>query len=68
MAGKPHRADDPRVSSIPLEERLFGLWTVPPNSRDDPDAAFRDLYDDPVLIKGVSTPVTDLVAMVVTAG
>jgi hypothetical protein len=61
MAGVRHRADDPRVSSVPLEERLFVLWTVPPDSRDDPDAAFRELYDDPVLINGVLIPVTDLV-------
>jgi SnoaL-like polyketide cyclase len=62
MAGVRRRADDPRVSSIKLEERLFALWTVPPSSGDDLDAAFRELYDDPVLINGVSIPVTDLVA------
>ena len=62
MAGARHRADDPRVSSIPLEERLFALWTVPPDSRDDAVAAFRELYDDPVLVNGQAVPVTDLVA------
>jgi predicted ester cyclase len=50
------------MSSTPQEERLFALWTIPPDSRDDPDAAFRELYDDPVLINGVPVPVTDLVA------
>jgi hypothetical protein len=61
MAGVRHRADDPRVSNTPLAERLFALWTVPPDSRDDPDAAFRELYEDPVLVNGASVPVTDLV-------
>ena len=50
------------MSNTPLEERLFVLWTVPPDSRNDPDAAFRELYEDPVLINGASMRVTDLVA------
>jgi hypothetical protein len=50
------------VSNLPLEDRLFALWTAPPDSRDDPIAAFRDLYDDPVLINGTPLPVPDLVA------
>jgi hypothetical protein len=45
-----------------LEERLFDLWTVPPQARDDPEAAFRELYDDPVLINGTPVAVVDLVA------
>jgi SnoaL-like polyketide cyclase len=50
------------VSNLPLEDRLFALWTAPPDSRDDPIAAFRELYDDPVLINGTPLPVPDLVA------
>jgi hypothetical protein len=37
------------------------VGTAPPDGRDDPTAAFRELYDDPVLINGVPVPVLELV-------
>ena len=49
------------MSNVPLEEQLFALWTTPPDGQDDPTAAFRELYDDPVLINGVPVPVVELV-------
>jgi predicted ester cyclase len=62
LAGAWHRADHSRVSSVPLEERLFALWAVPPDDGDDPTADFGELYADPVLINGVPISVPDLVA------
>jgi hypothetical protein len=44
-----------------LEQRLFALWSVPPDSHDDPVAAFGALYADPVLINGSPMAVADLV-------
>ncbi len=39
-----------------LLDRLLALWQEPVEERDDPEAAFRELYADPVSINGVSTP------------
>jgi hypothetical protein len=46
---------------MPAEQRLFDLWTVPPDRRDDPEGAFRELYTDPVTINGTPVPVAGLV-------
>ncbi len=45
-----------------LEQRLFALWSLSPVTHDDPLAAFRALYTDPVLINGAPMAVADLVA------
>lgn len=45
-----------------LEERLFALWRVPPDTLGDPLEAFGALYSDPVLINGAPMSVADLVA------
>jgi len=45
-----------------IDDRLFQLWTTPPDERDDPAAAFRELYTDPVTINGEPMPVDGLVA------
>ncbi len=38
------------------------LWTQPVDARDaPPEAAFREVYADPVAVNGVETTVTDLV-------
>jgi predicted ester cyclase len=44
-----------------LLDRLLGLWQEPVDERDDPEAAFRELYADPVSINGMPTPVSSLV-------
>jgi SnoaL-like polyketide cyclase len=44
-----------------LLDRLFELWLEPVDERDDPEAAFRELYADPVSINGAPTPVSSLV-------
>src|SRR5215218_3271661 len=41
--------------------QLLDLWLEPVDDRDDPEAAFRELYADPVSINGVETPVSALV-------
>jgi SnoaL-like polyketide cyclase len=46
---------------IALLERLLPLWTQPVDSRDDAEAAFREVYADPVVVNGIETPVADLV-------
>ena len=46
---------------IVLLDRLFPLWTQPVDSRDDAEAAFREVYADPVVVNGIETPVADLV-------
>lgn len=46
---------------IALLDRLVPLWTQPVDSLDDPEAAFREVYADPVVVNGVETSVTDLV-------
>lgn len=45
-----------------LEDRLFALWTVAPGEQGNAEAAFRELYADPVTINGTPMPVADLVA------
>jgi predicted ester cyclase len=42
-------------------DRLLDLWQEPIDTRDDPEAAFRELYADPVSINGVPTSVSSLV-------
>jgi len=44
-----------------LPDRLFDLWLEPVDARDDPEAAFRELYADPVSINGTPRPVSFLV-------
>jgi SnoaL-like polyketide cyclase len=44
-----------------LLDRLFALWTQPVDSRDDAEAAFREVYADPVMVNGAETSVADLV-------
>jgi ketosteroid isomerase-like protein len=44
-----------------LPDRLLDLWQEPVDERDDPGAAFRELYADPVSINGTPTPVSALV-------
>jgi len=44
-----------------LMDRLFDLWLESVDERDDPEAAFRELYADPVSINGTPTPVSLLV-------
>jgi predicted ester cyclase len=44
-----------------LVDRLLDLWREPVDQRDDPEAAFRELYSDPVSINGIATPVSSLV-------
>ena len=46
---------------IALLERLLPLWTQPVDSRDDAEAAFREVYADPVVVNGIETPVAELV-------
>jgi SnoaL-like polyketide cyclase len=43
-------------------ERLFALWTVPPDRRGDPVADFAALYAEPVVVNGNPMPLADLVA------
>jgi SnoaL-like polyketide cyclase len=44
-----------------LLEQLLPLWTRPVDSRDDPVAAFRAVYADPVVVNGTELPILDLV-------
>jgi hypothetical protein len=44
-----------------IDDQLFALWLVPPDTLEDPAGAFADLYTDPVTINGVPMPVSDLV-------
>ena len=44
-----------------LLDRLLPLWTQPVDSRDDAEAAFREVYADPVVVNGAEMPVADLV-------
>lgn len=44
-----------------LLDRLIPLWTQPVDSRDDAEAAFREVYADPVVVNGAEMPVADLV-------
>jgi predicted ester cyclase len=49
------------TSVTALLARLLDLWQEPVDERDDPEAAFRELYADPVSINGSPTPVSSLV-------
>ncbi len=44
-----------------MVDRLLDLWQEPVDERDDPEAAFRQVYADPVSINGVPTTVSALV-------
>ena len=46
---------------IALLERLLPLWTQPVDSWDDPEAAFREVYADPVVVNATPAPVAELV-------
>jgi hypothetical protein len=46
---------------IALLERLVALWTQPVDSRDDAEAAFREVYADPVAVNGTQMTVAELV-------
>jgi len=47
---------------VNLEDRLFALWRVAPGEQGNAEAAFRELYADPVTINGTPMSVADLVA------
>jgi hypothetical protein len=47
---------------IDLLGRLLPLWTQPVDSRADAEAAFREVYADPVVVNGIKIPVVDLVS------
>jgi hypothetical protein len=49
------------TSMTALLDRLLGLWQEPVDKRDDPEAAFRELYADPVSINATPMPVSSLV-------
>ena len=38
-------------------DRLIPLWTQPAGSRDDAEAAFREVYADPVAVNRTEMPV-----------
>jgi hypothetical protein len=44
-----------------LVERLLPLWTQPIRARDDAQAAFAEVYADPLLVNGVAMSITELV-------
>lgn len=44
-----------------LVDRLAALWTRVPAGDGRDEAAFRELYTDPVTLNGVATPIGDLV-------
>lgn len=46
---------------IALLDRLLPLWTQPVDSRDDAEAAFREVYADPVVVNGAEMTVAGLV-------
>jgi len=45
---------------IALLERLVPLWTQPVDARDAPEAAFRAVYADPVVVNGTEMTITEL--------
>ena len=47
---------------IALLERLLPLWTEPVDGRGDPEAAFGEMYADPVLVNGTEMSLDALVA------
>ena len=44
-----------------LVDRLLPLWTRPVRARDDPRAAFAEVYADPVVVNGTAMTITELV-------
>ena len=46
---------------IDLLVRLLPLWTQPVDSRDDAEAAFREVYADPVVVNGIKMTIAELV-------
>ncbi len=46
---------------IPFLERLLSLWTQPVDARDDAEAAFREVYADPVVVNGTEMAIIGLV-------
>lgn len=42
-------------------ERLLPLWTEPVDGRDDSEAAFGEVYTDPVVVNGTEMSFTALV-------
>ena len=47
---------------IALLERLLPLWTEPVDGRGDPEAAFGEVYADPVVVNGTEMSLAALVA------
>lgn len=45
---------------IAILERLLPLWTRPVEAWDDPEAAFGEVYANPVMVNGVQTTLTEL--------
>jgi hypothetical protein len=43
---------------IALLERLLPLWTEPVDERGDPEAAFGQVYTDPVVVNGTEMSLT----------
>ena len=46
----------------PVLDRLMSLWREPVDARPDPEAAFREVYADPVTVNGTAMTVVELVA------
>ena len=44
-----------------LVDRLLPLWTRPVRAREDPRAAFAEVYADPVVVNGTAMTITELV-------
>ena len=49
------------VVVIALVERLLPLWTQPVDARDDAQAAFGQVYADPVVVNGTEMTIAELV-------
>ena len=45
---------------IALVERLLPLWTQPVDARDDAQAAFGQVYADPVVVNGTEMTIAEL--------
>ena len=43
-----------------LLERLLPLWTHPVDARDDTEAAFGEVYANPVVVNGTEMAITEL--------
>jgi len=50
------------VAMTAILDRLLPLWTQPVDARDDPEAAFGQVYADPVVVNGTAMSLTELVA------